>query len=72
MFPAMLTVVKSQLPQELDRKAEASQGPLARLQREHDLYKDESTEILKRAQEQCEQVRRSFDSLSRSNREIER
>ncbi|KAH8114569.1 AAA domain-containing protein [Phellopilus nigrolimitatus] len=55
----------------LDEKIKTVLQPLERLQREHDLFKEGSNEKIKKAQEQCEHVRRSSDSLGRANKDIE-
>lgn len=45
--------------------------PLERLQREYELQKDSAETKLKKAQEQCEQCRRSLDSLNRASKDID-
>ena len=45
--------------------------PLDRLQREHDIFTEESDTNIKKAQERCEQVRRNADALARANKDIE-
>ncbi|OCB89866.1 hypothetical protein A7U60_g2895 [Sanghuangporus baumii] len=55
----------------LDERITTALQPLERLQREYDLSKQELDEKIKKAQEQCEQVRRNSDTLARANRDIE-
>ena len=55
----------------LDERIRTALQPLERLQREYAIAKQELDLKLKRAQEQCDQVRRNSDSLARANKDIE-